>query len=118
MEAELVRLERTKDSRGRNLYSAEQKKRLLAEYDASGLTQAQFAKQSGMKYYTLVSWLEDRRESERGAMKVRFERLEMPAGVSKEGAGQMDVVVTLPDGTRIEGKNAADVVEVLEALRG
>jgi len=119
METELVTLERTQDTKGRRIYSPEQRDRLLAEYEASGLTQARFAKQSGVKYMTLVTWLYERRhgasQPRTGGMK--FEKLELPRATLKPASTEEGIVVTLPDGTRIEGKRPADVAEVLRALR-
>ncbi len=119
METELVTLERAQDTKGRKIYSPEQRDRLLAEYDASGLTQARFAKQTGVKYMTLVTWLYERRQGasrpRKGGMK--FEKLELPRVTSKPASAEASVLVTLPDGTRIEGKRPADVAEVLRALR-
>jgi hypothetical protein len=48
---------------------------------------------------------------------MKFEKLEMPRATSNAASVEAMVVVTLPDGTRIEGKRPADVAEVLRALR-
>jgi len=41
----------------------------------------------------------------------------MPRVTSKPASAEAGVVVTLPDGTRIEGKRPGDVAELLRALR-
>jgi len=119
METQLVTLERTQDTSGRRIYSPEQRERLIAEYEASGLTQARFAKQTGVKYMTLVTWLHEKRrgEARTRTSQMKFEKLEMPRATSNAASVEAMVVVTLPDGTRIEGKRPADVAEVLRALR-
>ena len=119
METELVTLERTQDSKGRRIYSAEQRERLIAEYEESGLTQAGFARQAGVKYMTLVTWLHERRReaARQRPGRMGFEKLELPGAIAKPTGMEAFVMVTLPDGTRIEGKRPEDVVEVLRALR-
>lgn len=46
--------------RWRRICSPEERVRLLAEYEASGLTQAAFAQGEGIKDTTLFSWLQRR----------------------------------------------------------
>lgn len=84
METELVTLERTQDTKGRKIYSAERRERLVAEYDASGRTQVRFAKQIGVKYMTLVTWLRQRRmgAGQRRPGGKKFEKLELPSGAA------------------------------------
>jgi len=48
---------------------------------------------------------------------MKFEKLELPRATLKPASTEEGIVVTLPDGTRIEGKRPADVAEVLRALR-
>lgn len=119
METELVRLERTQDTKGRKIYSAEQRERLLGEYDASGLAQVRFARQTGVKYMTLVTWLRQRRmrAGQRRTGGMKFEKLELPNMASPRAGAEAGIVVTLPDGTRIEGKRPGDVAAMLRALR-
>jgi len=121
-ETEVVTLERSRDAKGRRLYSKERREALMAEYDASGLTQAQFAKKHGLKFMTFVTWLQHRRHgawpAQMKAKPVKFEEVALPRVTSKPAAADGLVVVTLPDGTRIEGARPGDVAELLRALRG
>ena len=57
----LVPMERTRDAKGRRKFGKAERERLLSEYDASGLTQAAFARREGIKYMAFVTWLQHRR---------------------------------------------------------
>ena len=61
--AELIMGERMRDERGHRLYDEERRRRVLENYDKSGLTQKAYAKKEGIKYCTLISWLQGRRRS-------------------------------------------------------
>ena len=50
------------DEVGRVWTPAEKREALLAEFDRSGMTGAQFARFSGVKYSTLMNWLQKRRK--------------------------------------------------------
>ena len=49
------------DAGGRRLADERERKRLLAAFDASGLTQRVFARQEGINYFTFAGWLRQRR---------------------------------------------------------
>ena len=49
------------DGDGRRLPNERERKRLLAAFDASGLTQRVFARQEGINYFTFAGWLRQRR---------------------------------------------------------
>src|SRR5436190_15901437 len=51
------------DSRSRVRTSRERREALLAEYDRSGLSGAQFARLTGIKYQTFIGWLHARRRA-------------------------------------------------------
>ena len=48
----------TVDSQGRVRASKEQRRVILAEFERSGMSAAQFAKRTGLKYSTLAGWLQ------------------------------------------------------------
>ena len=48
----------TMDSKGRVRASKEQRRVILAEFERSGVSAAQFAKRTGLKYSTLAGWLQ------------------------------------------------------------
>jgi transposase len=46
------------DTKGRVRASKEQRRIILAEFERSGVSAAQFAKLTGLKYSTLAGWLQ------------------------------------------------------------
>ena len=59
-EAEIVEGTHKRDARGRMLTGGSERERVLAAFDASGMTQVAFARREGVKYHTLVHWLPTR----------------------------------------------------------
>jgi len=94
--------------------SADRVEELLREYDASGLTQAAFARKAGVKYPTFANWIQARR-AERGGYRggVRFAQIELP--VAKVSA--VELSVTLPDGVVARGGDAQALAALVRALR-
>jgi hypothetical protein len=88
---------------------------VLTAYDRSDLTQREFAAREGVKYNTLVSWLDQRRRQQRGSPReanpVRFEELRMPAAAST------GLEVCLPGGVIVRGHDAVQVAALVRALR-
>jgi len=126
--AELMADGSKRDRRGRRLAGAERRAELLRAYDTSGLTQAAFARQEGIKYPTFASWVQARR-SQAGAGGgtavrttaqvppgggVRFAEMRLPAGRRDEDA----LSVTLPDGLVVRGAEALAVAALVRALQG
>jgi hypothetical protein len=113
--AELVSGGEKRDVRGRMLIGTARREAVLAAYDRSELTQREFAAHEGVKYYTLVSWLEQRRRQQRGTPKargsVRFEELRIPAMAST------GLEVCLPGGVIVRGHDAAQLAALIRALR-
>jgi hypothetical protein len=120
METEMVELVshgETRDAEGRSLVSAARREAVLAAYDrCGGLTQREFARREGVKYNTLVAWLENRRRvagvARRPAgAKVRFEELQVPA------ARMAGLEVYLPGGMIVRGHDANQVAALVRALK-
>ena len=111
---ELVDRGEKRDTQGRVIQKREERERILAAYDESGLTQRAFAKREGVKYSTLVWWLKQRRERDRGGAPVRFEEVRLES--APEQAGSLEVV--LVDGTRVRGSHPAMVAQLVRTLRG
>jgi transposase-like protein len=111
----------TVDSKGRVRVSKGQRQTILAEFERSGVSAAQFAERTGLKYSTLAGWLQRyRRTKPPGrARAVRLleavvEGAQLPAGPS-----QPVLVVQLPGGARVEvadEKQAALAAELVRAL--
>ena len=111
-EIEILDRGEKRDVRGRVIQRRQERERLLAAYDQSGLTQRSFAEREGIKFSTLTWWLKQRRERERTDKPVRFEQYQIG-----ESAGVAAVEIELPDGTRVRGGDVAAVVEVIKVLR-
>ncbi len=110
---EVIHREKKRDERGHYIYDEERKRRIMEGYDKSELTQKAYAKKEGIKYSTLISWLQGRRRAN-GQTKslMKFEELRMP--VATLGAS---IEVALPDGTLVRGTSARALAELLKLLR-
>ena len=76
---------------------------ILAEYERSGVSAAQFARQTGLKYSTLAYWLIRYRRGKAPGARASVRLLE--AVVDNGGAGK-SVVLEWPGGARMEIKDA------------
>ena len=81
----------------------------MRAYTQSGLTQKAFAEREGIKYPTLVSWIQAS-VGRQSAPKVGFAELTM-----KGAAGPLEV--QLPDGTVIRGGNAQEIARLVQLVR-
>ena len=54
------------DTKGRVVVTPERRAALLAEFDRSGISGAQFAKWAGIKYRTFAYWVQQRRRAQKG----------------------------------------------------
>ena len=111
--AELVDTGEKRDERGRKIVPVEQQREHLAAYAQSGLTQRAFAKRAGINYYTLVGWLKSARTNRPAAAKPRFQ--EMTLGEVVGQSSRLEVI--LPGGVVVRGANAAEVAELVRAIR-
>jgi hypothetical protein len=101
------------DGKGRVRMPAEQREKLLAEFERSGISGPQFAAVVGVKYQTLAGWARKRRQ--RGEAKVispvppvsaaRWLEAEV-AGTSASGP----LILHLPCGVRLEVADAKQAV--------
>lgn len=115
IKAEVVDDKAKRDRRGRQIVAAQRREELLAEYDASGLTQAAFARRAGINFHTLVAWLGRRRQSVVGGKQpVRFHELSVAA---LSAARTLPLEVTLPGGVIVRGGDASTLAELVRALR-
>jgi hypothetical protein len=94
----------TLDSKGRVRVAKEQRRLILAEFEGSGISAAQFAKLSGIKYATFAGWLQrQRRTKPKGPS--RPVRLLEAVVEPKPGTGDQNaavLVLQLPGGVRME----------------
>ena len=108
---ELEVLEQKRDRRGRMVHDPEERERLLAEYDASDLTQIKFAKSRGINYSTFTGWLKARRNKAKASA---FEEAVI------EPTASMGVELQLPNGIVLRSSAASPELVSLakELLKG
>jgi transposase-like protein len=111
----------TVDSKGRVRVSKAQREVILAEFERGGVSAAQFAQQTGLKYSTLAGWLQRYRRA-KPRRPVRSLRLLEAVVESARGAVTgASLVLQLPGGVRSEvadEKQAALAAMVVRALAG
>jgi transposase-like protein len=103
-----------RDGRGRKVLPTSEWKRLLAEYEKSGLTQKAFARREGINVHTFVAWLGRHRKAFRAKtdLPVQFREVSLPAAA----IGPLEV--QLPDGVVVRGSSPRALAELIRALRG
>lgn len=94
----------TVDTKGRVRTSKAQQCSILAEFERSGVSAAEFAKQSGIKYSTFAGWLQRRRRAKPKGQPPAMRLLEAVVEQAQGGAvsSAAAVIVHLADGSRIE----------------
>lgn len=114
LKTELIDDGAKRDKRGRRLVPPERVEELLREYDASGLTQAEFARRAGLKYPTFAGWVHARRTHQARRCppaSMRFAEVALPSTPTAT------LSVTLPDGVVVCGHDAAALAALVRALR-
>jgi transposase-like protein len=97
-----------RDKRGRVWTKPERREALLDEFGKSGLSGAEFARLSGLKYSTLQNWLQQRRRrtrtAESGSREVRLLEAVVESGGAMEaavGGSVGGLLIELPGGGRV-----------------
>jgi transposase-like protein len=83
--AEVVDTGEKRDGRGRRITPRERRAELVRAYRASGLTQAAFARQEGVKYPTFAHWVQQERQKRKGRKGSQKGRKEK----GRKGSGSM-----------------------------
>jgi transposase-like protein len=96
----------TVDTQGRLRASREQRRVILAEFERSGLSAAQFARRTGLKYSTFVGWVQRYRRTKRPARKPTMRLLE---AVVAPAALTLGLQMHLPGGARLEISDASQI---------
>ena len=117
-EVEVMGSGHRRDCRGRIVIDAVERSKLLQQYDRSGQSQQDFARDHGINYNTLVNWLYIRRKrggtgKQTSGKGVRF------AELSLEGAGtgsRGELTIRLPNGVVFEIGNESGLALALSAL--
>ncbi|HYF37491.1 MAG TPA: transposase [Prosthecobacter sp.] len=108
----------------RKRFTATERRRIVNEYQTSGLTQREFATRVGISVACLSIWLRRAKEEQRGGNRVAW--LELPPAaraVRQEpgcGGGSFSYRVQLPGGAVLEippGFARTEVLELLELLK-
>ena len=107
----------TVDATGRVRVSKDQRRVILAEFERSGVSAAQFAKLTGLKYSTLAGWLQRYRRTplRRHARQVRL----LEAVVGQESEDKSLLILELVGGAKVQisdPKQAALAAALLRAL--
>lgn len=114
------------DAVGRVKMPAEQRERLLDEFEHSGLSGTKFAALAGIKYQTFASWAQRRRKQRPGkpAANGAADQLRWLEAVLEQAqpgviSGNAPLVLQLPGGVRVEmaeAKQAALAAALVWAL--
>jgi len=110
----LPKLPVTVDTKGRVRTSKEQRRVILAEFERSGVSAAQFAQRTGLKYSTFAAWVQRYRRPKRAGLKAPVRWLE--AGVAPAPLTS-PLQVQLPGGARLEVREASQVPLVAALIR-
>lgn len=108
---EVVAAREKRDTKGRRIAARERREELLAEFDASGLTQRAFARREGINANTFAKWVWLRGRSRR-AGRVQFAELSLPAKPA------WSFEVALPNGCVVRAASAGGVAELLGLIQG
>ena len=107
-----------RDGRGYRIATLARRAEMVAEYRGSGLTMAAFARRESLAYSTFAGWVwkSDRaRGSGRATPSpVRFAQVQLPA-VAAGSVASLEVRLT--DGTVVRGSSAAELAQLVRALR-
>jgi transposase-like protein len=111
------------DEVGRVRTPPEKREAMLAEYDRSGMTGAQFARFVGVRYSTLMYWLQKRRRARRaGGRCEAAARPDHPrwleARLEGEASKAENIVVEVGGGVRMLVSNRTQAALAGEVLRG
>jgi hypothetical protein len=109
----------TVDSKGRVRVSKAQRDLILVEFERSGVSAAQFAQRTGLKYSTLAGWLQRYRRAkpQRRARTVRLLEAIVEAARPAGGKNPLALVLELPGGAKAEINDLQQVAWAAELLR-
>ena len=109
------------DEVGRIQTPPEKREALLAEYDRSGMTGAQFARFSGVRYATLMSWLQRRRKEAGCSEQVTTPGPDQPRWLEARVEGEVpkseNLVMEMGGGIRMLVGNRTQAALAGELLR-
>ncbi len=121
--------EQPRDRKGRRRLTRERRAEVVKEYEASGLTQAEFARRAGLNKTTFSHWVQrSRREAKAKTLtpaaapvsvKPRFVAVQTPAAVAPvvPAVSSVRLSVSFPDGVVVRGGDAVALAALVRALR-
>lgn len=107
-----------RDRKGRKHLTEARWEELMSEYEASGLTQAEFARRNGLTLAHRVQ--QRRREAKAGAVAPHFVEVRptLPSAPSATAVTPAtELSVTLPDGVVLRGAEPVALAALVRALR-
>ena len=104
----------TADTKGRVRASKEQRRVILAKFEQSGMSAAQFAQRTGLKYSTFAAWVQRYRRTKRPEPKPAVRLLEAMVAPSAPTAG---LLMHLANGARLEISDASQIPLVAALVR-
>jgi transposase-like protein len=105
--AVMPKLPVTADTKGRLRTSKEQRRVILAKFEESGLSAAQFAQRTGLKYSTFAAWVQRYRRTKRPVRKSPLRLLEAVA--AQPAVVVVPLQVQLPGGAGFEISDASQI---------
>jgi transposase-like protein len=109
------------DEAGRVRTPPEKREALLSEFERSGMTGAQFARFSGVRYPTFMNWLQKRRKEAGQNEQMAVPRPDHPRWLEARVEGEIprsdNVVVEMGSGVRMLVGNGAQAALAGELLR-
>ena len=112
---EVVDVGEKRTRRGHRVLPTAERARLIAAYQASGMTMAAFARRESIKYATFAGWIF--KATRPAPRPIEFALVQLP-GPSAVGAARAAALeVRLPDGTLVRGGRVADLAALIRALR-
>lgn len=113
--AAMPKLPVTADTKGRLRASKEQRRVILAKFEESGMSAAQFVQRTGLKYSTFAAWVQRYRRTKRPERKPAVRLLE--AVVTPAAPAAELLVVHLPGGARLEISEASQIALAAALVR-
>ena len=118
LSAEIIDTGDKRDELGRRIVPRERRAELVRAYQASGLTQAAFARREGVRYSTFAHWVQVALKMSATIKRpVQFAEVRLPLPRAAEESRAAGLEVRLPDGTMLRGGSAAELVKLVRALR-
>jgi transposase-like protein len=115
--AEVVETGERRNKLGHRILPGAERARLIAAYQASGLTMAAFARRESINYATLAGWMSKVERTPVPARKpIAFAQVQLPGPVATTRNDEM-LEVRMPDGTVLRGRRATELAALIRALR-